>query len=390
MALEDNPPVTLHLFNKEYEWKGIVPAAEQLNAICRFNTPGSLLFSVMANNPRIGQLTTAGSRCVLTLDRPGQEQPLVLMSGMIQERRGLGVTKLPQRIFEVIDDFGIFDEIIAWPKPTAAISAQTDLYYQVTGAASDVVRDLVLKNAPRQGVSVTVGPALGLGPTITSQFRMMPLADRLFPRMTDLNLGVQVLQQPDANYRELRTWIPTTHTKVLTEDSGVIQPGGEHYMRAPTATRAVLGASGAGTTRKYVEYVDTFLENRYGISRSIFVDAEDIDKDAVNFATLAQERIDEALAEHAEVVGLQVELAETENFQFGVNFQLGDMQPIQLAGIDVITDRITEVEIDWSTGDEGGLVITPRVGGWEDNTDDKVYKLVAKVLKSGRYLEAVK
>lgn len=385
-SMEAEPPISLWLFDKAYQRKGLIPAPESVEFLSVWNGNGMIAFTVLADNPRMTPLASPGARVVMTLRRPGMTTPRVIVSGPVTEREGEGLSGLPIRVFTVADDFGIFDEIIGWPVPGAAITAQgTSGYHTVTGPAADVVRSLVLANAPRQGVPVTVGAATGLGPTTTIKTRMHTLSDRLFPRVSNLNMGVRVFQDPGESVRRLVTWVPTTHTREITEESGIIAPGAEIRTQAPAKTRVIVGAGGLGPSRTYREIIDTAAEAKWGVSRSGWVDAQDIDPADPNFTTLVQERADEYLAENAETASLKIQLTETDNWQYGVTFQLGDVLPIRLAGEDTVTERVREVQGSWQKGT--GLEIEPKIGVWDESPDDKLYRLVARALKAGRNLE---
>lgn len=389
--MEGNPPITLHLYDKAYQYKGQIPAPEAVEWLGVWGAAGDLAFTVGGENPRLERLLTPGSRVVCTLDRPGYEEPKTLISGPVSEWQGSGLEHLPTRVFTVRDDFAeVFHGVVAWPVPAAAITAQnTSSYHTVTGPAETVVRSAVSANAARQGVPVTVGASTGLGPTVTVKFRMHPLWDRLFPLVADKGLGVRVVQAHGQSARYLLTWLPTTRREV-TEESGVILPGAEMHVRAPSVTRVVVGAGGEGTMRVFRQYIDTVAEAKWGMSRSVFVDARDIATTDPDLLTLMQQRADEALAEGAEVTSLSVELTETDAWQYGTAFELGDKLPIRLSGSDTITDRVTEVELSWSAGDDGGLLVTPRVGKYEESPNDRLYRLVARALKATRDLEVTR
>jgi ReqiPepy6 Gp37-like protein len=391
-AMEGEPPVLLHLFDKAYGFRGQIPSPVSVEWLGVWGGGGSLVFTVPADNPRISRLLTPGSRVACTLKRPGYIEPKTLISGPVSEWKGEGIEHLPTRVFTVRDDFDeVFQGIVGWPVPAAAITAQgTAAYHVVTGPAETVVRTLVSANAPRQGVPVTVAASAGLGPSLTVKVRMHPLYDRLFPKIADLGLGVRVVQVPGESVRRLLTWIPTTHTRVLTEESGVILPGAEIVVQAPKATRVVVAAGGDGTARVFRQYIDSAAESKWGISRAITVDARDVDPADPNLSTILQERADEALAENQEVSSLSMELTETDAWQFGTAFELGDMLPVRLSGQDTITDRVNEVQMTWTAGDGGGLEITPRVGAYEESPDDRMYKLLARALKASRNLEVTK
>lgn len=385
-SMEAEPPISLWLFDKNYERKGLIPAPESVEFLTVWNGNGMIAFTVLADNPRMTPLSSPGARVVMTLRRPGMTTPKVIVSGPVTERDGEGLSGLPIRVFTVADDFGIFDEIIGWPVPGAAITAQgTSVMHTVTAPAADAVRSLLLANAPRQGVPVTVGAATGLGATTTIKVRMHPLSDRLFPRVSNLNVGVRIVQDPDETVRRLVTWVPATHARVLTEESGIIQPGSELHTQAPTMTRVVIGAGGLGASRTYREVIDTAAESKWGVSRSGWLDAQDIDPGDPAFTTLIQERAAEFFAENGERASLKIQLTETDNWQYGVTYELGDILPIKLAGEDTITDRVREVEGSWRAG--SGLEIEPKIGSFEESQDDRLYRLVARALKAGRNLE---
>jgi len=388
-SLEGDLPIVLHVFDKAYARKGQVPTPESVAWTLVWNGAKSLVFTVLANNPRVVALATPGARVVATVMRPGYPAPKVLLSGPVVERRGTGLTHLPIRVFEVVGDFSdVFESIVGWPKPAAAITAQTDAYYTVTGSCDHVVRTLVSANAPRQGVPVTVAAGTGIGPTTTVTVRMHPLQDRLFPKVSDLGFEVDVQQAPGESVRRLLTRVPTVHTRPLTEESGIILPGAEFSSRAPSATRVIVGAGGEGTARVWREIIDTTAETNYGVSRSIPVDARDIETTDPNLEDLIQERASEALAENAATTSLSIQLTETGNWQYGTAFELGDVVPITLVGESTISDRITELSGSWSS--DGGLEITPRVGAYEESTSDRLYRLVARALKAGRNLEVAR
>lgn len=383
--LEADPPVSLWVFDKAYARQGTA-TPEAVEWLGVWNGAGSLVFTVLADSPRVAALTAPGARVVATLNRPGFPTPKVLISGPVKERRGIGMTEIPERIFTVAGDAGIFDEIVCWPVPGAAITAQgTADYHVVTGPAETVLRTLVSANAPRQGVPVEVAASTGLGATMTVKLRMHTLGDKVIPRVSALGLGVRVEQDPDETVRRLITWVPTTHTKVLTEESGIVLPGAEFSIQAPSATRVVVGAGGEGTARVFRQIIDAALETAWGVSRSVFVDARDIAATDPDLTALIAERAAEALAENSEVTSLKIELVETDNWQYGTTFDLGDIVPIRLVGESTVTDRINEVALSWQAG--SGLEITPRIGAWEESPDDRLQKLVAKALKTGRNLE---
>lgn len=374
------PPLQIEVWTKDYTRVGPITEPREVSGFIAWNGPGSFEFSAPSDNARTPALAADGARAVVTYRPDPAADSTVLLSGPVTEITGQGPTDSATRKFHIADDWAILNEIIGWPSPAAAITAQsTDAYYRSAGPAETVTKAVVAANATRQGVTVTIPTSEGRGGNVDCTFRMHPLTDRLFPAVDLAGIGVRVVQI--GAERVLQIIEPVTRSRVITEGSGAIVDG-SFQLTAPTVTRVVVGAGGEDVARVFREYIDTTLEAQYGISRCKFVDARDVDPADPSLAATLQKRADEALAEGAPKVSLSVELAETNTFRFGKTFDLGDRVSVQLSGSPVLSDLVREVRFEWTEDD--GLKITPVVGNWDESTDDSLYRSVASLSRAVR------
>src|SRR5699024_6880157 len=120
----------------------------------------------------------------------------------------------------------------------------------------------------------------------------------------------------------------------LTESSGIVQAG-SWSQKPPTVTRVVVAGPGEGRARKFVTVQDTAAEGQWGVSIEEVRDARDVEEDDPQMEQTLLARGQETLDEGAAQYTLTATLSETENFRFGVAYDLGDRLPVQLRGAPV-------------------------------------------------------
>lgn len=390
---ENDVPVRIHCWTKDYEYRGQVSAPRSVSALKRFNSGGSLEFTLNRLHPRFGDLSQQGARVSVQLRIIHPDKTIewrTLISGPVEELKGEGVVPEDVNVYTVTDDFMCLQEIICWPNPTNAITNQPNKFYTSAGNAEDVLLDLISKNAPRDGVVLNLPNSLSRGPYIWQNVRFENILDKIFPQvMTQAGLRVDITQEPGENTRWLRINPVKVVDRVLTEDSGIILPGAEYAISAPLATRVVVGSSGDDEARVFRQYVNTQAETDWNMSRSLFVDASDAEPEDPDFEDIMQAAGEEALEENGPKTSLKIEMVQTPGFQFGVTFDVGDRVHIKLAGTDVVHfARIHEVELTWNADD--GLLVTPRVGEWSESPNDALYKRINKLLKAVRKQEVLR
>lgn len=381
--MEGFVPIRITVYDKGYTRKGVVAAPSGVNVLQVWNAVGETTFTLDASHPRVNDLVTPGSRCVVEYQADESSPPIVLMSGPVAATKGAGSVDDKTREFRVVDDLDELNRIVGYPVPGSGLGSQSGAEYDTrTGLLGNVIKGFVSANVTGQGIpNLTVAANAGDGPSQTVKVRMASLGEKLLPLATAKGLGVRIVQT--GTTRELQTWVPSTFARVLTEESGIVQTA-EFSLLPPEVTRVVVGIGGEGTARQFYGpptsgYADSAAEALWGLRRQEFIDARDIDTADANKATLALERATERLEEGKAKASLKGELTETGTFRYGVGYALGGLVSILPAGANApITERIREVEFEW---DEDGLTITPRVGEWQESTDAAHWKTTRALLR---------
>ena len=163
----------------------------------------------------------------------------------------------------------------------------------------------------------------------------------------------------------------------LSEDNDALGQWSMERSR-PEVTKVLVAGQGEGDARtlKLVEG----NPNDWGTNRIVFQDRRDTDEldDLI-------EAGEETLADGAETASISVDLVDTPNMRFGVDFHIGDLVTVQLANGATIVDGVQEVELSYSsTGRDGTLTVGPT---GEDHEGDKLVKLVKDLRKRIMALE---
>jgi hypothetical protein len=348
-------PFRISVYDKDYDPQDWVGAPLELHATLRDDEPSILALVLDDDDEQVVPLTTTGARLVVEYqaDPTDPDEWVHVISGLVSERTGqTGIAGT--RTFEVWDDRDYVLSIKGWPNPAGTIAEQGDeaAYDTRTGPAETVVKGFVTANATRLGLPITCATDLARGDDVEIAMRNHPLKDRLFPAVTQA--GVLVTARQSGAGIVVDCFEPPTYPATLTEASGVVQSG-SFSVAAPTVTRVVVGGAGEGTARMFVERINAALESEWGVIVEGFVDARNSTTEAG-----LNKHGDRALAEGGAKAGVSAVLSETEDFRYGVAFNLGDIVSVQLDGAPVISDRVREVQIDWTAS--GGLLIEPRVG----------------------------
>lgn len=381
----DHLPILITAWSKDYQRLGVVGGIRSAEAYFRKNLPGSGMFELDADAPRVPDLAESGARVVMEYRYAPGVAP-VAISGGVEELTGDGPTEAATRIYQVTDDFAdVFNDVLGWPNPTGTDTEQGDdgAYFKRTGPAETVLKQILVPNAQRAGINLTVPATLGRGQTITVSIRMHPLYDRLFPAVDQAGLRVRVLQQDDQ--RVLLVDEPTVHTRELTQASGIVVKG-SFQIKKPTITRGVVMAGGEGTARIMRKFVDAAREAEWGTVRERAIDARDIDPAAPDLEAQIVARANEALAEGAGKTGLKVETTETDQWRFGKTFMVGDRVTVRLDGAPPLPDYVREVGVVWDA-ETGDVQVTPLIGAWEDSPSTALKNKVAAIDKNVRDMQ---
>lgn len=300
-------------------------------------------------------LAEPGAGIVITTD----DGATVLMSGAVNRHELAAGADGLTWTFSGEEDTHLLD-ILAWPVPGAALTAQSVEAWTMTGPAETVMKTVVQLNAARLGIplSVTI-PASPLGLTVTARARMTGLLE-LLPKLSEAGggLGWRVVR-PITGVPVFEVWEPMDRsTQVLfSADTGSLQ-GFEYTRVAPTVTRVVVGGAGEGVARTFQSTVDTAAEAEWGFVHEDFRDQRQTD-DTSEMGSEAEL----TLAENGDLTRLALTVADLPDQTYGVHYQVGDLVPVQVTPGNIIVDRVLEVRVSLSPGDFG---IRPIVGKAED------------------------
>lgn len=364
-------PFKILVYDKDLVFRGYVGDPVSLTATPRWNAIGTATLVVDINHRLLDVLTADGARLVI------QKDGLFLMSGKIYQREGLGPSTSGSLTLSLRSDYRLLSQILAWPVPTAALTAQTSEYYTATGSAESIVKNVVTANMiTRLGMNVTCAADQNRGSVITDgiTFRFHPLAERLFPTIEEAGIGITFEQQGAVIVCDVI--VPPVYGMVLTEESGALTSW-SWTSTDPTATRVVAGGQGEGITRAFSSIADTVLEGNHNDIVEVFRDSRESSNGT---STALGSRADETLKEGAPTSGFVISLAETETFRYGRNgLVVGAMVTISVAGV-TRTDLLREVTMTYTHAD--GIVVTPVIGEIQNNPDRTIAKFLARLKKS--------
>lgn len=339
------------LVYRGWAFKGWVGRPLDLKPVIRHNIKSTATFSIDADHIRAADLMSPGARVMIY--RHGEYQmsgPVRLVAGQLTTDAAL--------TFTVEDDFRILNNWLAWPKPTAAVTAQDVEYRVITGPAETVVKTIMAENAARLGFPLTVATDQGRGDVGTYTFRFHPAYDRLFPMVDQAGIGVTVKQS--GNGLLLDCYTPRNYPHLLSPESGTVV-GGSYSLAAPTVTRVVVGGNGDGVARDFRTFSDAEREVDWNDVIEVMKDAQDSGSGDI-YAT----RADETLSAGAPLAGLSLELTESKHFRYGGDgLHAGDLVTAQING-QAYADTLREVRLTW---DKDGDKATPIIGERSDDPD---------------------
>lgn len=330
-----------------------VVAHRNAEATLVWNDVPRAFFVLDDDDPALVDILANGARCAVLFN--GLEE----FRGRVSATPGAG----PEGHVTVYveGDFCRLRDLPAWPKPTSALSSQTDEYARYSGPSETVVKAAVAANVGRLAGSWVVNSSSGRGADVAVEVRMNPLGDKVLPLLKVDRLGLTITYPGGTPTVDVRS--PETVGGVLDLSSGRIDTF-DFSRLAPTATRATVGGPGEGTARTFVQVVDFDLENEWGIVLEIFVDARSADTtDDMEAAGWA------ALAEGAPKTSVSMEITEQPGFTYHQTYELGDIVPVKIGDIEA-TEVITSITIK-DTPDQG-VTVTPVIG---DVVRDEIARL---------------
>ncbi|HEX9225084.1 MAG TPA: hypothetical protein VF885_00330 [Arthrobacter sp.] len=360
-------PFDIRVYDKNFNFKAFVGDPITLTVTPRFNDTGTGAMAVETSHHAVPHLLADGARIVIKL------RGTFLMSGKItrREAEGPNVDGIVTVYFK--DDFRLLHQVLGWPVPNAALTAQTSEYAVYSGNAESVVKAAVTANmTTRLGLPVTCAVNANRGLVVpTVRMRFHPLYEKLLPAVEQAGLGI-TFQQIGAGI-VCDVYDPPVYARTLTEQNGIIT-GWSWSDEDPTATRVVAGGTGDAAARVFRDVKNLTLEAAHRDVFEVFRDARDADS-----AALLTERAQETLTEGTPRAGFSVTLSESPHFQYGQDGLVVGAQVTVAIGVATRTDILREVTLTYSRDE--GLVAVPTIGDVTSSPDRSIANFLARMKK---------
>jgi hypothetical protein len=325
----------------------------------RFNNVGTWEITLPADDPIADELRAAGAGIIVTGETG------VLMSGYTTSAVKEVSPNDPVGIWTIqgVDDAVILGERLAYPTPgTADVEAQTTESDARSGFASTVMYGYVDANigpsapAEREIPFLSLAADVGLGSTVFKTARFKVLGEVLSEIGSIDPIGFQIKQSGDL--LEFSCYEPTDRTSEIRLDvvNDTLSKSTYGYG-VPSVTRAIVGGTGQGTSRTFLEVSDTeslAAETLWNRRIETFVDQNnEADPDVLNQAGL------ETIADGGRTMTSVSVLPSSDlTMTYGRDWYLGDRVTV-VVGDQEVSATVTETAI---TVGSDGIRIGATVG----------------------------
>lgn len=386
MTVQDPALILLELWRPNWTRAGWLGEWDDLDVTSPARGPAALTVKVAADQAP-AELWEPGMRLVAQYRPQGRTPsgglwPLVqLCSGRISVEPSGPAGKSTVAV-SLVDDWTQLD-VLSWPVPAAALTAQTVEQWHATGPAEDVICSLVQAAVTRLGLPITVPASAHRGATITVDTRMESIADVVQAAADAGGLSVRVRQ--GSSGLTLQVGVGTARPWRLTESGGTVTTWRWRWT-PPTVTRAVVGGRGEGAARTFVSVVDATAETTWKVVREKFIDARNVDETLAGTALTAaltargQAAIDAGMAR---IDGLSITVAESEAIRYGATLTEHDQLTVELVPGVARTARISEVRVTASTSSSTGVTVTPVLGDPTVGLPEREQALIIASLSRG-------
>lgn len=265
-----------------------------------------------------------------------------------------------------VDDLVHLRDRLTYPNPGQPAGAQGDAYWVYSAAASNVIVNLIYRNAGVGALAERVVPGLvhavlgggNLGETVTARLRFKNVLDECRSLARVGGVTFSIAQEPD-NRLVTRFRVPEDRSRAVrfTAGNGGATEG-NYALAAATRTVAIVAGQGQGAARTIIE---RSRPSTWGRRIEEFKDQRDTD----DFAELEQSAT-EQLDEGAAGASATFTVVETAGLRFGTDFQLGDIVTVEVGAL-TISEPVRAVELAW---DGHGRTASLKLGD-HDQADDK-------------------
>ena len=362
------------------------------NCVLRYNQIGTWTISLPADHPLQPLLTSAGYGLVVTLNGVTQLSGFSTWMQTTQNVNDLvGVTQITG-----LDDSVLLRDRLAYPTPgTADVTLQTSAYDVRSGAAETVMKQYVEANlgslapsARKQARFSTEGD-FGRGASVKGAARFDVMYE-LLQGLADASnqggvpLGFDVRQVGSA--LQFQVYQPTDRSGYIRMDIANNRLTDTTYSLAqPNMTRAIVGGSGDGAVRTFLERTSTTslaAETTWGRRIEKFIDS----RSSSDSTTLATDG-DSALATDGKSqITASVTPTDDSSMLFGRDWFLGDTVTV-VVGTTELKSVVTELGI--SVGVDGvrlyGTVGEPKLQTYEQQLLARQQALATRLNNLERY-----
>lgn len=351
-----------------------IGAWTDINAVRRFNAPGSGVFAAPATTAVLDFLwsTAPPQGWLLDYIDPGNRVVLVVddavwSAGPIESWAFNDPGDGPAVQVAWAEDSAWFGARLTYPTPTVDAESQTAVNrWAMTGNAEDVMRALVNVNAgpgalaARRVPQLVLGADNGVGTSVQWGTRLQVLSDDLRSVATiGGGLGWRTTQV--GNQIEFQVYQPQDLTDSVRFSRGL---GNLRAVKlsvaAPTVTAAIVAGSGEGTSRVIFEENDTTATTDWGRYEQL------VDQRQTSNSTELTQAGTEALAEGAPRARLETETVDTTTQAYGTHYDVGDLVSVEVWPGREVAGLVGQVALAATPGD--GVRFTPQIGAQDDIT----------------------
>lgn len=338
-----------------------------VDAVARRYARSSATFTVDPAGDAAVAALEPGARAVVLYDTPGGNVRQVVAGPVRANPKGRATAA-----GEIAVD-GDWLDVLAWPKPSAVLGAQTDEYHRLSGAAETVLKSYV-NAAPDLLPPVTVPTTAGLGASVKWALRWVSLGDEV-AKIAAAG-GIEVALTQIGGGLRLDVFQGVDRTQIALSEAGGTITDWSMQINPPTVTRAVAGGAGEGAARQLRAYVSTSVEAAWGVIREVFVDARDVESGDYTELTARAHR---AVVEGAATYSLTASIAEADFLRVGDTCWLGDLMLLEpIPGVSQV-QAVTEIKVTGSAQDGWRAVAT---AGDPDSAPDRLTVAAIRSLAS--------
>lgn len=362
-------------------------AYEKLRVVPRFNRIGAWQVEFPSTAEATEWVGPGGGIVIQDADeRQIMSGPLVTLNTKADDKKaGSMITMVG------VDDSALPSWRVVRPTPLAAVTAQTDSHYIITGPTETVIRQIVNVNAGPGALAArrVAGLVLGAvgtpgGIAVTTNIRFKRLGEVISALAEAAGFGWDVQWDRATRNLVFAVYAPldVSDTVRFSRDAATL-PGYEYVIDAPTLTAPVLLGQGEGTARTAVEVVDTAAENRWGFRIEDVLDRRDTGDGDEYLQEIAEQ-----LAERGETVSFDMTALDTPDMRYGVAYGPGSLVTVDTPTGSFV-DVVREVIIEHEAGSSPTYEVVVGSAGASADRDSILFTIVDTLFRRVRKLEVI-